>query len=198
MRGVGGAEGEHAHQNHQGGDQQHGHADFAEALDAARHAAVDQEEVEGKGEDEEDEDARGGDIPGGAVRRRAYIVGEEALVVRSVRQLQVAHGGVVGVAEGPALQVHVVHADGERGEQGEHAHIAPAAGAGEALEDARAGVRTQHAAAPADGPLYPAEGDAQQQEGAEVGDHERAAAVLRRQTGEAQEVTQSDGAARYG
>ena len=63
------------------------------------------------------------------------------------------------------------------------------------VEDAGGGVAAQRAALAADGPLYPAQGDTQQQEGGEVGNHEGAAAVLGCQAGEAQEITEPDGAA---
>ena len=48
-----------------------------------------------------------------------------------------------------------------------------------------------------DGPFYPAERYAHQQEGEEIGYHESATAVLGRQSGETQEITEPDGAAGY-
>ena len=59
-------------------------------------------------------------------------------------------------------------------------------------------MRTQGAAFAADGPFHPAERNAQQQEGGEVGNHEGAAAVLGCEAGKAQEITEADGAASHG
>ena len=59
-------------------------------------------------------------------------------------------------------------------------------------------MRTQGAAFTADGPFYPAEGNAQQKECCEIGNHESAASVLGCKAGEAQEVTEADGAAGHG
>jgi hypothetical protein len=47
-------------------------------------------------------------------------------------------------------------------------------------------------------PLGPADRDAEQEERAEVGDHEGAATVLGRLAGETEEVAQSDGGAGHG
>jgi hypothetical protein len=58
-------------------------------------------------------------------------------------------------------------------------------------------VPTQTAAAATYAQLYPTDGDAQQQEGAEVGYHEGTTTVLGCQSGEAQEITESDSAAGY-
>ena len=57
---------------------------------------------------------------------------------------------------------------------------------------------TQGAAFAADGPFHPAEGNAQQQECCEIGNHEGAAAVLGGKTGKAQEVAEADSAAGHG
>ena len=59
-------------------------------------------------------------------------------------------------------------------------------------------MRTQGAAFTADGPFYPAEGNAEQQEGGEIGNHEGTAAILGGKAGKAQEVAEADSAAGHG
>ena len=59
-------------------------------------------------------------------------------------------------------------------------------------------MSAEGAAFTADGPFYPAERNAEQQEGGEIGNHEGTAAVLRCEAGKAQEIAEADGAASHG
>ena len=100
-----------------------------------------------------------------------------------------------GVAQAPALDDHVVEVDHQRHQHAEGAHVARDRPLAPDAHDGRRRVESLAPAVAAHGPLGPADGDAQQQERDEVGDHEGAAAVGGGIAGKAQEVAQPDGRA---
>ena len=192
--GIRGAQGEHTSQDDEGGDEQHRHAPLAEPLDAFADAAENHIHI-GQDSQGKEHQLAAAAVEQRAIARETNVVREEVAVLTGSAQVQVAHGGVPGIADGPAFQRNVVHGDADGGDHAGHAEVFPAGFAADEVEDAGGGVATQCAALAADGPFHPAQGDTQQQEGGEVGNHEGAAAVLGCQAGEAQEITEPDGAA---
>ena len=194
--GVGGAHGEHAHEDKQAGHQQNGHAPFAEPLNTLADAAEDEVEVDDQYNQEEDE---GTALPGEdvAVAGQSHEVDEELAVFLGRAQVQVTRGCVPGVAQGPGLEVQVVHSQCQRCQHTHDTQVLPGARARQSVEDGCRTVAAQAAATAAYTPLNPADGDTQQQECAEVCNHKCTAAVLGCQSGEAQEITEPDGTAGY-
>lgn len=68
----------------------------------------------------------------------------------------------------------------------------------EQVENARRGPMPMCSPHPSHGPFAPHQGDGQEQQGTEVGDHERPTAVLGRLDRKAQVISQAHGVARHG
>ena len=194
VRGIRRAQGEHAYQHDDGSNEQNGHTQLAEPFNTLGYPPEDEVEVAQQGNEEEDGQ---GALPAedGTVGIGSHKIAEEAAEFLPLGEREVAHGGVPGVAQRPALQIHVVHGDGQRSQHTCQSQIFPRGGAGYQRKDGGGGVPAHAPASAADGPLHPAERDTQQKKGREVGNHEGAAAVLGGQPGKTKKITEADGAA---
>jgi hypothetical protein len=185
------------HQGH-AQDKQDRQAVLADHFDAPPDAPVQHDQVHG--ERDEEEQVRRAKARKMLVRNRPLVAPQE----RGHGLLRVA--GIVPAGQGeptvpqePGLDVNIVDINDNRTEDADHAEVLdePAL-VPQGVEHARGGRVAEAPAEAPHGPLDPHEGQAQQEQGDEVRDHERAAAVLRRLDGEPQEVAQADGASGHG
>ena len=100
-----------------------------------------------------------------------------------------------GVAQAPGFDPQVVHVDDDGDEEAEDAEVGGGTVFPDGAEDAGAGVEAALASEAAHGPFRPGDGQADEEQGDEVGDEEGAAVVFGGEPGEAEEVTEADGAA---
>ncbi len=187
---------EHADHEDDREAEQDRHADLGELLDAARDAL--REDVDRRPDREEEEQEGDPELVGAAVRDD--LVGRQVVRhLRLRRQAPVVAGrGEPRVGERPRHQDGVVAQDDERDHEADHAEVL---GRGVLPDGGEHAGHVALAVAPAvapDAPLDPHQRDAEQQEGGEVRDHERAAAVGGGLPGEAEEVAEPDGVAGHG
>ena len=123
---------------------------------------------------------------------------ERADLIRRFHSRILPRQGESRVPQRPGLHIDVIEVDPERTAHAEHTQILqplPLA-APQTIENGRGGTATEDAAVTPHRPLDPAERQGDQNKRDKVRNHKRAAAVLRRDAGETQKITDSDSAAR--
>ena len=100
------------------------------------------------------------------------------------------------VGQAPRFDEHIVEADRQRNQHTDDAEVAEQRALAHRTHDRRRGVEALAATVAAHRPFGPSDRDAEEDQRREVGDHERAAAVVGRLPREAQEVAESDRGAR--
>jgi hypothetical protein len=150
------AEGEDTPEDDQRDHDQGGHRVGADLLDPLGNAAVDEDKIEDEDDDQEDPD-----IAGAKFQRDAVLAcageGREELAEVQTRLMQAAGQRVDCVAQAPCFDVHVVHVDQHRGEESDHAQVSRPRAVEQGVEDARRGVEPAPTTFAAEGPLDPAE-----------------------------------------
>ena len=183
--------------NDQGENDQGGHGEAAEEFDAFGDAAVNDDEIEREGDDQEDDHLVVTPAQGQAILDRADEAGKKIAVVADLAaEVHLAGQVVIRVTEAPGLDVNVIHVDHHGDHRAEHADVLAGRVADQGVENAGTRIEPPLAGVTSQRPFRPADGNAQEDQRNEVGDHEGAAAILRRQAGEPQEIAEPDRAAR--
>ncbi len=193
---VGGSEGEDADEDDDCEDDEGGHGPEAEFFDSFGEAAVDDDVVEDIDDEEEEDDLVMVFTEREAIGGGSDEVGPVVLVGLDISaEVHMSGDVAVGVAEAPGFDVDIVHVDHHGDDDAEDAALFAPGVADDGVEDTWAGVIAFLAGVAAEGPFCPADGDTEDEEGEEIGDHEGAAAVLGGEAWEAEEVAEAHGAA---
>ena len=132
------AEGQHADHQDGGEDEEDRHADLGQPLDAGGESLADHPEIDGDGDEEEDE--RRPEAVHGAVLQ-VHVGPEVGLHRRLVEPLRGAAERGPGPGQGPRLDVAVVDQHHHRHEEPQHAEILGDRVLPDALEHARDAIR---------------------------------------------------------
>ena len=171
------ANGEYAHHKNNAHNQENRHGHLVHAFDALAHAERQKAHVAGERNQEEQDGGRNGAHLG----VQHDVVAEEFLhrfVTAGDHFHELARGGIVSERQNPGLYEHVVETDEQRGEQPQRTQVlCPRLFTEDIVESTWGGTVVLVACGASECPFHPGKGDAEEQEGDEVGDDKGSATV---------------------